>query len=175
MTRTKTKQFEIPVVSPPGATLKALIDEWGMSQQEVATRLEKLPKDVSLLLAGQLRVSADWADRLELVTGLSRDFWLRSQDNYDAYLKREAEKPLSVREWDGWASLFPLTEMTKRGWITPSSQSKQDKIEALKVFFSVISVKAWEEIYQARLQASLFRKSERSDPYALLAWIRRVN
>lgn len=173
MTRTKTKQFEIPVVSPPGATLKALIDEWGMSQQEVATRLEKLPKDVSLFLAGQLRVSADWADRLELVTGLSRDFWLRSQDNYDAYLKREAEKPLSVREWEGWASLFPLTEMTKRGWITPSSQSKQDKIEALKGFFSVISVKAWEDIYQARLQASLFRKSERSDPYALLAWIRQ--
>lgn len=88
---TQTKQFEIPVVSPPGATLKALIDEWGMSQQEVSARLEKLPKDVSLFITGQLRVSADLADRLELVTGLSRDFWLRSQDNYDAYLKREAE------------------------------------------------------------------------------------
>lgn len=80
--------FPIPVVSPPGATLKELIDEWGMSQQEVATRLEKDAKDVSLFLAGQLRVTPDWADRLELVTGLSRGFWLCRQESYDEYLKR---------------------------------------------------------------------------------------
>lgn len=170
---TQTKQFEIPVVSPPGATLKALIDEWGMSQLELSARLEKLPKDVSLFITGQLRVSADWADRLELVTGLSRDFWLRSQDNYDAYLKREAEKPLIEREWNGWAALFPLNEMIKRGWITPATKSKQDTTEALKAFFSVISAKGWKDIYQTRLQASLFRKSDKSDPYALLAWIRQ--
>lgn len=80
--------FQIPVVSPPGATLKELIDEWGMSQQEVAERLEKNPKDVSLFLAGQLRVTPDWAERLELVTGLSRGFWLRRQESYDAYIKQ---------------------------------------------------------------------------------------
>lgn len=81
--------FQIPVVSPPGATLKELIDEWGISQQEVAERLEKSQKDVSLFLAGQLRVAPDWAERLELVTGLSRSFWLRRQEGYDEYLKRE--------------------------------------------------------------------------------------
>ena len=81
--------FKIPVVSPPGATLKELIDEWGMSQQEVATRLERDTKDVTLFLAGQLRVMPDWAERLELVTGLSRGFWLRRQESYDEYLKRE--------------------------------------------------------------------------------------
>ena len=81
--------FQIPVVSPPGATLRELIDEWGMSQQEVAERLEKSPKDVSLFLAGQLRVTPDWAERLELVTRLSRGFWLRRQESYDEYLKRE--------------------------------------------------------------------------------------
>lgn len=80
--------FQIPVVSPPGATLKELIDEWGMSQQEVAVRLGKLPKDVSLLFAGRLRVTPDWAERLELVSGLSRGFWLRRQESYDAYIKQ---------------------------------------------------------------------------------------
>lgn len=84
--------FTIPVVSPPGATLKELIDEWGMSQQEVAVRLGKLPKDVSLLFAGRLRVTPDWAERLELVTGLSSGFWLRRQESYDEYLKREGER-----------------------------------------------------------------------------------
>lgn len=85
----KENTFQIPVVSPPGATLKELIYEWGMSQQEVAERLEKNPKDVSLFLAGLLRVTPDWAERLELVTGLSRGFWLRRQESYDEYLKRE--------------------------------------------------------------------------------------
>ena len=81
--------FKIPVVSPPGTTLKELIDEWGMSQQEVATRLERDTKDVTLFLSGKLRVTPDWAERLELVTGLSRSFWLRRQEIYDEYLKRE--------------------------------------------------------------------------------------
>ena len=81
--------FQIPVVSPPGATLKELIDEWGMSQQEVATRLKKDAKDVALFLAGQLRVPPEWAERLELVTGLSCGFWLRRQESYDEYLKRD--------------------------------------------------------------------------------------
>lgn len=85
----KENTFQIPVVSPPGAILKELIYEWGMSQQEVAERLEKNPKDVSLFLAGRLRVTPDWAERLELVTGLSRGFWLRRQESYDEYLKRE--------------------------------------------------------------------------------------
>lgn len=85
----KENTFQIPVVSPPGATLKELLDEMGVSQQEVATRLEKDEKDVALFLAGQLRVTPDWAERLELVTGLSRGFWLRRQESYDAYLKRE--------------------------------------------------------------------------------------
>lgn len=87
--------FQIPVVSPPGATLRELIDEWGMSQQEVAKRLEKSPKDVSLFLAGQLRVTPDWAERLELVTRLSRGFWLRRQESYDEYLKREGSSTRS--------------------------------------------------------------------------------
>lgn len=81
--------FQIPVVSPPGATLRELIDEWGMSQQEVAERLEKNPKEVSLFLVGRLKVTPDWAERLELVSGLSRGFWLRRQESYDEYLNRE--------------------------------------------------------------------------------------
>lgn len=165
--------FEIPVVSPPGATLKELIDEWGMSQQEVAVRLGKLPKDVSLLFAGRLRVTPDWAERLELVTGLSRGFWLRRQESYDEYLKREEAKPLAEREWDNWASLFPIREMTKRGWIAPASASISDKTEAVKSFFATTSSGAWCDVYLQRLQASLFRKSDKSDPYALLAWIRQ--
>ena len=87
--------FQIPVVSPPGATLKGLINEWGMSQQEVAERLEKNPKDVSLFLAGQLKVTPEWAERLELVTGLSCGFWLRRQESYDEYLKREGSSTRS--------------------------------------------------------------------------------
>ena len=165
--------FTIPVVSPPGATLKELIDKWGMSQQEVAARLGKLPKDVSLLFAGRLRVTPDWAERLELVTGLSRGFWLRRQESYDEYLKREEAKPLAKREWDNWASLFPIREMTKRGWIALASSSISDKTEAVKLFFATTSEEAWREVYLARLHASLFRKSSRSDPYALLAWIRQ--
>ena len=87
--------FQIPVVSPPGATLKELIDEWGMSQQEVATRLKKDANDVALFLAGQLRVTPEWAERLELVTGLSCGFWLRRQESYDEYLKRDGSSTRS--------------------------------------------------------------------------------
>ena len=169
----KKNTFTIPVVSPPGATLKELIDEWGMSQQEVAVRLGKLPKDVSLLFAGRLRVTPDWAERLELVTGLSRGFWLRRQESYDEYLKREEAKPLVKREWDNWASLFPIREMIKRGWIAPATAAIRDITEAVKSFFATTSAEAWGDVYLQRLQASLFRKSEKSDPYALLAWIRQ--
>lgn len=67
---------------PPGETLKELIEDRGMTQKELADRLDVSPKHVSELINGKVGLTEKIALKLESVLGVSSDFWINLEENY---------------------------------------------------------------------------------------------
>jgi HTH-type transcriptional regulator/antitoxin HigA len=72
----------------PGETVREFLDELGMTQRELATRLDLSPKHVNQLVQGLVPLSSEVASRLELVTGMPARLWLRLEADYQATRQR---------------------------------------------------------------------------------------
>ncbi|HJI72978.1 MAG TPA: helix-turn-helix domain-containing protein [Veillonellaceae bacterium] len=76
------------IAVPPGATIKEQIDDRGMTQKEFASRMDLSEKHVSKLIHGDVQLTTDVAERLELVLGVPASFW----NNLEAIYKEKLEK-----------------------------------------------------------------------------------
>lgn len=66
----------------PGATIAEALAEKGMSQRDLAARLDVPEPIVSDLIAGKRSITAEIARGLELVLGIPMQFWLRAEAKY---------------------------------------------------------------------------------------------
>lgn len=76
----------------PGDYLAEWIDEEGLTQGEVATRLACSRKQVNEVVNGHAPVTVDFALRLERLTGIPVDAWLRYETRYRVDLARLTEE-----------------------------------------------------------------------------------
>lgn len=70
----------------PGYYIKELIEESGLTQEDFAKRLDTTPKNLSLLVRGEQRLSIDIALKLSRMIGTSVEYWLNLQNAYDALI-----------------------------------------------------------------------------------------
>lgn len=75
----------------PGETLAEVLEELGMSQQELATRTGFTPKHISKVINGMAPISAKFAKKLEYALGVKSSFWMNLQSNYDQELQEFEE------------------------------------------------------------------------------------
>ncbi|MEU8201965.1 HigA family addiction module antitoxin [Streptosporangium sp. NPDC049046] len=73
---------------PPGETIREYLDELGMTQRELATRLGLSAKHVNRLVQGLVPLSHEIAQRLELVTGMPAKLWNRLEADYQSAQQR---------------------------------------------------------------------------------------
>jgi HTH-type transcriptional regulator/antitoxin HigA len=73
---------------PPGDTIREFLDDLGMSQRQLAVRLDLSPMHVNQLIQGLVSLSPDVAQRLEFVTGMSARMWNRLEADYQSELQR---------------------------------------------------------------------------------------
>ncbi|MEU8038247.1 HigA family addiction module antitoxin [Streptosporangium sp. NPDC049078] len=73
---------------PPGETIREYLDELGMTQRELATRLGLSAKHVNRLVQGLVPLSHEIAQRLELVTGMPAKLWNRLETDYQSAQQR---------------------------------------------------------------------------------------
>lgn len=156
--------------SPPGATLRDILEDRGISQADLAARMGRPQKTISEIINGKAAVTPETALELELVLGIQAGFWVSREGNYRAYLARkdqESELATAVE----WASRFPVRQMAKVGWISNSRGPALAK--ELLEFFGVASPDQWEDT--ALQPEAAFRRSARyeSDVYATSAWLRQ--
>ena len=76
------------IAVPPGATIKEQIDDLGMTQMEFASRMGLPEEHVSKLIYGDVQLTTDVAERLELVLGVPAGFW----NNLEAIYQQKLEK-----------------------------------------------------------------------------------
>jgi addiction module HigA family antidote len=79
----------------PGEFLKEEIEERNMLKKDVAKALNILPHQVSEIFAGKRNISAILAVRLEKLLGISSHYWLGLQMEYDLFVAKQEEAPLS--------------------------------------------------------------------------------
>lgn len=113
------------------------------------------------------------AVQFENVTKIPAHFWMNHQRGYDEYIAREKWKNV-IEEAKEWATLFPIADMVKKGWL-PRVISIQEKAATMLAFFGFASHRVWEDYYFNQQLKVTFRISLRNtkEPYAISAWLRK--
>jgi HTH-type transcriptional regulator / antitoxin HigA len=165
---TASEAFRPDWASPPGDTIADVLEERDLSLPEFAQRIGNSLEDVQDLLQGRATITLAVARELVRTLGGSVEFWMARDFQYRADMARLQE---ADREW---LTQFPLGDMIKFGWLTPTPHPS-DEMAALLRFFNVPSVSAWREEYADLEQLVAFRTSPSFDsrPAAVAAWLRQ--
>lgn len=160
-----------PDVSPPGETLRELLEERALSQAELAERMGRPKKTISEIINAKAALTPETALELELVLGVSADFWNARERNYRSALAR-AEQLARLAADVTWAKAFPLRVLRQRGWL-PESRDPAEIVRSVLEYFGVASRSQWEAL--ATSAGVSYRKSAafEVDKFALSAWLRR--
>ncbi|NBC15766.1 MAG: helix-turn-helix domain-containing protein [Bacteroidetes bacterium] len=173
MGKTIQNEYAPATVTPPGGTLRDLLDEQGMSQAELAERMGRSTKFISNLVNGKAPLSQDVALELERVLGVPARFWNRREQQYRESMARQAERN-RLKGFVGWMQRhIPVEDMTKWGWIEDCDEAV-DQVDAVLDYFGVTSPDEWNSIWMNPETKAAFRKTLAfaSEPGAVAAWLR---
>ena len=153
----------------PGIYLGEEIDAHGLTQSELARRMERPVQVINEVVRGRKAISEETALGLERVLGTPARVWLNLQSMYGLARARLQEEA-ALEAQAPWLDRFPVKEMAKRNWIQPGD-SVADQVRALLQFFGLQSFSRWDE----RHEALGFRLSPKAktDRLALHTWVRR--
>lgn len=166
-------QYRPSSVTAPGETINELLEERGIRQIELATRMGVSPKFINEIIAGKAAITPATALALENSLDVPADFWLVREARYQESLARQKSHVEMVASVS-WLDELPLKDMIRFKWIQPQ-QDKPSHVEACLKFFGVASVNAWHQQYVTQTNASAaYRASEKvqKDPGSVAAWLR---
>lgn len=156
----------------PGMYLQEWIEEVSVTQQEAADRLGLSRKTVNGIIKGTQPVSQETAIKLERVTSIPRDAWLRFEAKYREDLARlEDENNLASS-----ASIIPseLASFMRAHGATAATKRNPGKL--VSDFLAMVgfgSVEAYELGVANILSsvATLKESGKQVDPASMMAWI----
>jgi HTH-type transcriptional regulator/antitoxin HigA len=167
--------YQPPEVSPPGDTLRDMMDERNLTQAELARRLGRPVQAVNEIMAGKKEITEDTALELERVLQVPAHFWLAREARYREYLAR-------MRDAHGrkaqvpWLERFPIKALQAAGVLPEGRLSgtfKEQLVDDLLRFFGVASPEGWGGQYD-KMQAQFRRAKpdQQTDAAAITAWLR---
>ena len=164
-------EYDPDFVTPPGDTLREVIKARGISQPELAERMNQSRNNVARILSGDAPITTQTALKLERVLGIPARFWSNRELHYREFLAREEEQE-ELTKRSNWLKRFPVSTMVKLGWIEREKDNGR-QLQVLLDYFQIATPEVWEN-YWSKPQAA-FRKSValKTDPYALAAWMRQ--
>ncbi|MFD2824534.1 HigA family addiction module antitoxin [Lacinutrix iliipiscaria] len=163
-------QLKRTLLSCPGDSIQEHIDFIGMSQAELAERLGRSIPKLNELIKGKAPITKETATKLEYVLGVSANFWLNLERNYQDELL-EIEQMEHLEQCEDWVSSFPLAKMKSFG-LLPDSRKKTELANSLLKFFRVASPTQWSDIYNGSSLAFKIELRHTSEPQAISVWLR---
>ena len=153
---------------PPGETLRETLESLGMKQVELAKRMNRPVKTINEIIHGKAAITADTAIQLEIVLGVSSQFWLNLEANYQIARARIETKKRLASEAE-YVAEFPYAEMAEWKWVK-TTRNKMEKASELLNFFGTTSLKTVD-----LAPAISYRRStnKQASAHALTAWLRR--
>lgn len=155
---------------PPGDTLREKLAELGMTQVDLAQRLDLSEKHVSHMMRGNAPLTYETAMALERITGLPASTWNALEAHYRDHLIRQRRKTIDEDE-KSWLATLPLADLRQRGYIDNTSLSGST-LDAVLRFFAVADIKAWKRVWSQPIAS--FRRSVAHpiNAEATAAWLR---
>jgi HTH-type transcriptional regulator / antitoxin HigA len=163
---------DLPI--PPGDYLEEVIEELGMTKDELAKRINRPAPKLSAIFNGTKSITPGTALELERAVGVPAHIWTGLEAEYRLALKRiEHSKALSqLKSEIKLVTLFRYADLVGMGVIEKFTKPV-DKVLSLHKFFGVTSLAA---VPQLRRYQLAFRKSSNHTkgytPQAVSAWLR---
>ena len=157
-------------ISPPGESILDTLEERGWTQADLAERMGYTRKHINQLIKGVAGITEEAALKLERVLGSSAGFWLNREAQYRETLARRVEL-VDLKASVPWLLELPIADMVRFGWICKYSNRIMQVAECLR-YFSVASVEAWREKYQAVVLAYRVSVKVTKEHGAVSAWLR---
>jgi HTH-type transcriptional regulator/antitoxin HigA len=154
----------------PGETLKEVLGEKNMSQEELAIRTEYSPKHISEVVRGKKDISSEFANRLEYALGIPAHFWMNLQGNYDKEVfeinsvNNIEEKELSILK-----DLKEVVKFCENENIIECNSKKEITVLNMRKFLNLNNLCS---ISSLPIQQAAFRGSKKNkvNVYVLYAW-----
>lgn len=172
---TNVREIHSNLAIPPGEYLEEVLDELGMTKDELSRRMDRPAAKLSAIFKGDKAITSDTALRLEKVLGVPAHIWTGLEAEYRLTLARQ-EGMLTeerLKEEVGLASEYPYKALVDAGEIKNYTR-KVDRVQALQDFFGVWSLTQVPHLkrYDAtRWRIGKSSKGERK-PEAVAAWLR---
>ena len=77
------KDLSLDLVIHPGETIKEIILDRNMTQEELTIRTSYSSKHISEVISGKKTISSRFANALEYALGIPTEFWINLQSIYD--------------------------------------------------------------------------------------------
>ena len=170
MARIAPAPYQPERISPPGDTIRDILEDVEMSQAELARRMGRPVNKINQIVRGKKAVTADTALELESVLGLPASFWLNREQNYQLALSQQNQLREQKSECE-IARQFPCAEMARLGWIERQTTWLAKYQELLRFFASA----KLDALNAAVELAPSFRKAGHNPACqkALAAWLRK--
>ena len=154
----------------PGETIKEVLEEKKMSQEELAIRTEYSPKHISEVVRGKKDISSEFANRLEYALGIPASFWMNLQSNYDKEvfeinsLSNIEEKELNILK-----DLKDVIKFCENTEIIECNSKKEITVLNMRKFLNLNNLCS---IPSLSIQQAAFRgsKANKVNVYVLYAW-----
>jgi HTH-type transcriptional regulator / antitoxin HigA len=158
-------EFQPDWMSPPGETIRELMDSRECSVEWLAAALEITEANLVDLLGGRGVIEESLAKKLAQVLGASKYFWMRLDSIYQDALSQ------SRKLENDWIMQVPFNDMVKHGWI----ETPEDKVKTILEFFSLPDATAWKQNYEPIRQNYAFKTSLslESNPIGVSVWLRQ--
>ena len=164
----RTAFSDMPI--PPGEVLGEELEARGMTQKELAARLNKPAQAINEIIKAKKAITPDTAIGLGKVLGIDAQFWTNLEADYRMTLAQNRERE-ALADNIQWLDDYPVRDMVKHGWI----EAERDKTSRLKALMSFLGVAVAEP--RTYPQAVGFRITEaaqrRVSLGALAAWLRK--
>lgn len=132
-------EYEELIAFHPGYYVKDYIDDQGITQEELAKRLQTTPKYVSDLVNGRINLTDEMVLRLSIVFGTSTTMWLNLNQKY-IEKKLEIEKRIQLDE-----ECQLVRQLDYRFWVdlglVKATRVAAEKVMELQRYFKVSSLR----------------------------------
>jgi len=169
-----TKEIYSDLPIPPGSFLVEVLEDLGMSKEELAKRMDRPANKLTAIFKGEKAITPDTALQLEKVIGVPAHIWTGLESEYRLALARSQEK----EDLDERKKEIPLitkycyAPLAKLGYISKKTKPIE-KVEELQRFFGVTSLFNLDKVrrYKPCFKQNLSKNSKVSTE-AIISWLR---
>ncbi len=157
----------------PGTVILDEISARNISQKELAHELGVLPTFLNEILKGKRAITADFAVLLEKSLGISADYWMKFQSQYDLDRARLKEKNVRkielIETWNIIKEYVPVNQLKKLRYLVGKLE---DDIVKIKDIYKVETIDNLVNTVAEHRTFSFYRKSEKLqiNQTNMLAW-----